>query len=1060
MRHGLRKQLVGVFLVIGGALWGAYSDATSAALLGLDAARAPAWEFQHEEFAVTGGVAVLRVRLSRTQDGVPITAPCPGRLRLLGAAAPDGTYRELADAEVDNPDFAAGEVAEIRYLMPRKNRPAAFKAAIGPGSFVPGRYADLAAGEYAWLLAQQLPNGAIAKVNDAATVSVNPYFALEAVMGLLRGWPTAESRAAARRYFDWHLAHLNTAAQDYSGHDGTIYDYTVEQTRAGGSILREFPTPTPPTALREGESAHPLYDSADSYAALLLVAMADYARTPAGAAYAREHAADLLRVWNALDACFDPSGFTHARLDYYNIQYLMDNCEVYAGLVAAEFLFGETLGDATRADAAASRRAVFDSRFRSAFVEDDHFRTETRNSSFDWTNFYPSQTAPLFPVAYGVLSPADELASTMHTNLCNHLSWWRRDWEDVFHWTLTATYGAKMGDARTYQYVDEYARRAAADHSYTNGFHCGESGLMLSAFGVARDFFTTVETPLVEAVDGPYTRQTALMDTLRGDAEVLDCEVDEFGRPVNATVCFMQDHVGTVFIPDDMGFVQMELLGHTIVGSQGASGTAANPAGGKGLPAVALVPGLPDVVVEAERKPVAEPPLDAPPASLDFVPGDYLVVDLDDGSVTGVNGVLSANTFNTEAYKTSKIAFRMVPAGSFRMQVGEPFANRGEGSVVTLMEDYWIAVFPLTQAQCRRLYPQMPSQNYGLGEMRPAHLMSWHQFNDAVAELDELVEPAGFHAALSNEAQWERALRAGTTNLYFFGETATDLARYAWYGDRPDGESGVKTVGRLQPNPWGLYDMLGNVWEWCSDHYYSFYADCQPGGPTVPYPYAYNRSTRGGSYSHGEDNCASTYRGSGNPEDAWIIGARPVLTRRPVETTRWLPGISTVLMIMNRGGEEEGWLVGGRGGNGDPVGEGGEAMTSQGSVRSNASVALSCPMTSGDAGAPVKGAAASIEISAFGVGATDVTLVADIALKADYPFSFADWLRDARRMECLRVWSGGTPGRWETAHVPEEASIVRQQGNAGVGASVELRVPRTADDALFYKVEVGNDAAR
>ena len=1064
--------VVGGFVGTAGLLFGGTVMDTSSALLGLDASCRPTWDFCHEKMTVADDVVVLRMRLERKQDGVEVKGRLGnGRLRLLGADGVDGVFRELVDAEVENADFAAGPVAEIRYLLPKRtSRPVAFKAAIGPKSFVPGRYAGLAETEYQWLRAQQLPNGAIAKVNDATTVSVNPYFSLEAVMGLLRGWPTGESRAAARRYFDWHFAHLNTAAEDYSGHDGTIYDYTVELDRPGGAITKEFPTPTPEAGLRRTaeycEPDHPMYDSVDSYAALLFVALADYARTPSGAAYVRVHAAELARVWSALDAAFDPSGFTHARLDYYNIQYLMDNCEVYAGLVAAEFLFGETLGDSARAAAAKARRAVMEARFRSAFVDGDHFRTETRGSSFDWNQFYPSQTAPIFPVAYGVLSPADGLAQRMAESLNAHLAWWKRDWADAFHWSLTAVYGAKMRDERTFEYVDEYARRAAADHSYANGFHCGESGLMLVALGGERDFFTTAGVPLVFAEDGPYTRPTALVDVFGADAETVVL-VDANGVPTNCAVRLVADHAGSAFFPDDVGDVTVDLNGFTVTGTTGASGTVTNSTGGMGLPAMGVVFGLSNVYPdEPPRAPVAEPPFDEPPETLDFVPGDYLVLDLADNSVYATNGVALAETFNQDEYKTTKIAFRKVPAGSFRMQIGEPFANGGAGSVITLMEDYWIAVFPLTQGQCRQLYPLMPRQDFGSGDMRPAHLMTWAEFNTAFENLDMRVASAGYAAAMANEAQWERALRAGTTNTYFFGESAADLGRYAWYLDNEgaSGEGGVKTVGRKLPNPWGLYDLLGNVWEWCADSYYSFYADCQPGGPTVPYPDAPNRSNRGGSYftgltaSDGKPNFASTYRGAGNPADAWIIGSRPVLTRRPP-----LPGVPrpsgpvTHLTVCDGAGDAA--LVGGNGGNGDPVGQPGTGWmeTLPAGVRAGASARIDNAGISvapgRRAGFPVVGAVEEAVLPGVAVAGNAIELCADIALiPSVYPLGSAAWLADAARMGCLRVRSGTDLGTGLTEIVSCE--VTRAEDNGIGGARVYLRVPRGTEPKRFYKVEV------
>ena len=183
-----------------------------------------------------------------------------------------------------------------------------------------------------------------------------------------------------------------------------------------------------------------------------------------------------------------------------------------------------------------------------------------------------------------------------------------------------------------------------------------------------------------------------------------------------------------------------------------------------------------------------------------------------------------------ETQTFASIEFQWCPSGSFVMGSPEDEAGRSDNEspqhIVSLTHGFWMGKYEVTQAQWEALMDSNPS--YYRGADLPVERVSW---NDAQAFIDALnAEHPEMRFRLPTEAEWEYACRAGTSTRFYWGEDPdeTEIDDYAWY----EGNSGItnltKPVGGKLPNPWGLYDMAGNVDEWCLDEYGDY-----PAGPVT-----------------------------------------------------------------------------------------------------------------------------------------------------------------------------------------------------------------------------------
>ena len=173
--------------------------------------------------------------------------------------------------------------------------------------------------------------------------------------------------------------------------------------------------------------------------------------------------------------------------------------------------------------------------------------------------------------------------------------------------------------------------------------------------------------------------------------------------------------------------------------------------------------------------------------------------------------------------------------------------------LVILPSGLQVGKYPITQAQWREVMGTNPS--YFVGDDRPVECVSFYDAREFCVRLSELT---GIAYRLPSSSEWEYACRAGTITAFSFGDDELMLDDYAWY--RKNASNQTHPVGEKLPNPWGLYDMHGNVWEWCKDGEDEYHW------------------LRGGSWAIDGVGCCSAYRNSNTPDVCGVnIGFRVVV---------------------------------------------------------------------------------------------------------------------------------------------------------------------------------------
>ncbi len=216
--------------------------------------------------------------------------------------------------------------------------------------------------------------------------------------------------------------------------------------------------------------------------------------------------------------------------------------------------------------------------------------------------------------------------------------------------------------------------------------------------------------------------------------------------------------------------------------------------------------------------------------------------------------VAEENRWPIEIENSIGMRFRLVPHGSFVM--GSPPNERGRGpdepeTVRLVAQPFYLGKFEVTQAQFQQVMGANPSKFRNDHSANfPVEEVTWRDCQAFVEKLCELEELPPWAYRLPTEAEWEYACRAGTQTPFYFGADPERLKEFALFNWNT--RQGVETVGRRRPNAWGLYNLHGNVWEWCEDLFY--YYD----KPTIEDPL--RRIIRGGNWYAQPTDCRSASR--------------------------------------------------------------------------------------------------------------------------------------------------------------------------------------------------------
>ena len=253
----------------------------------------------------------------------------------------------------------------------------------------------------------------------------------------------------------------------------------------------------------------------------------------------------------------------------------------------------------------------------------------------------------------------------------------------------------------------------------------------------------------------------------------------------------------------------------------------------------------------------------------------------------GICSQSSISTLSSEAQEITmtipganqaQIKMKLIPAGTFVMGSpsgeGDRYDAEGPQHQVTISRPFYMGICEVTQEQWAAVVGTYPSK-FGYSPANPVEQVSWEDCQNFITKLNTM--GIGTYR-LPTEAEWEYACRAGSTTRFPWGDDPSYslIGQYAWH--KTNSSSTTHSVGQKMPNAWGLYDMHGNVFEWCSDWFAKSYGIDKVADPKGPVTGS-TRVFRGGSWGSGPRSCRSAYRDYSGPSGSSIlVGFRLVMT--------------------------------------------------------------------------------------------------------------------------------------------------------------------------------------